>query len=127
MPEKRAKGKTANAGFMDFSLPNTFVSTATPKKGTKIPITAWGKAVQTESFPANSGPTLVPSWVKAVDTGVPTAPKETAVESKINATVAAARGGNPRLTKSGAASAAGVPKPAAPSINEPNIQQMIMA
>ena len=44
-------------------------------------------------------------------TGVPIAPKETAALSQISETTAAATGGKPRLTSSGAASAAGVPKP----------------
>ena len=59
--------------------------------------------------------------------GVPIAPKLTAVLSHIKVTTAAATGGNPKLTNSGAAKAAGVPNPAAPSINEENIQPIMMA
>ncbi len=47
--------------------------------------------------------------------GVPTAPKETGNELRIRQTMAEARAGNPRLRRRGAAMAAGVPKPAAPS------------
>ena len=48
-------------------------------------------------------------------TGVPTAPKVTGKELRIRQTMAAARAGKPRLSSSGAAMAAGVPNPAAPS------------
>ncbi len=50
-------------------------------------------------------------------TGVPTAPNETGEESSIKAKTAAAKGGKPNTISKGAAKAAGVPKPAAPSIN----------
>ncbi|MBT9152777.1 MAG: hypothetical protein DDT35_00999 [Firmicutes bacterium] len=60
-------------------------------------------------------------------TGVPTAPNETGVLLKMRAIEAAARGGKPKPTSRGAAKAAGVPKPAAPSTKAPNIQPMMMA
>ena len=47
--------------------------------------------------------------------GVPTAPKVTGTVFRIRATKTAARGGKPRLKSRGAAMAAGVPNPAAPS------------
>lgn len=59
--------------------------------------------------------------------GVPTAPKVTAVLWMISAEAHAARGGKPSATSSGPATAAGVPKPAAPSINDPNSQATINA
>ena len=45
----------------------------------------------------------------------------------ISATVTAAMAGNPTAMSRGAATAAGVPNPAAPSMKAPNIQAMIMA
>lgn len=59
--------------------------------------------------------------------GVPTAPKGTGTVLKIRTTKAAAKGGNPNPTNNGPAKAAGVTKPAAPSIKPPNIEQIIMA
>ena len=55
----------------------------------------------------------------AVSVGMPTGPGHTGVELYISAQVAAARGGKPREIKRGAANAAGVPKPAAPSMKPP--------
>ena len=52
--------------------------------------------------------------------GVPTAPKETGVDCIIKPNTTAASGGNPIATINGAAIAAGVPKPDAPSIKLPN-------
>ena len=57
--------------------------------------------------------------------GVPAAPKHTGTLLAIKAAMAAANGGTPRPTSKGAASAAGVPNPAAPSINAQNIQAII--
>jgi len=51
--------------------------------------------------------------------GVPTAPKVIARMFPVSATTTAANGGNPNPTNSGPTIAAGVPNPAAPSINEP--------
>jgi hypothetical protein len=62
-----------------------------------------------------------------ISVGVPTAPKETGVTLAISATITAARAGNPRDSSRGAARAAGVPNPAAPSMNPPNNQAMMMA
>ena len=58
--------------------------------------------------------------------GVPAAPNETGVELRIRVDMAAASGGKPSPTRSGAARAAGVPKPAAPSIKAPKSQPMMM-
>ena len=46
---------------------------------------------------------------------------------QIKATMAAAKGGKPTLISRGAARAAGVPKPAAPSMKAPNTQPMMIA
>ena len=73
---------------------------------------------------------LTPPWVKPCSipnsTGKPIAPKDTQAESAISATTAAATGGTPNNTSSGAPIAAGVPKPALPSIKAPNNQQIII-
>ena len=44
----------------------------------------------------------------------------------INAVIAAASGGKPKPISNGAARAAGVPKPAAPSIKAPNVNATII-
>lgn len=59
--------------------------------------------------------------------GVPAAPKLTAVEFDINARTTDNKGVNPKLTKSGATIAAGVPKPATPSIKLPNNHAIMIA
>jgi len=59
--------------------------------------------------------------------GVPTAPKDTGVLWMIKVTITAAMAGKPMATSIGAATAAGVPKPAEPSMKEPNRKAMIMA
>ena len=59
--------------------------------------------------------------------GVPTAPKDTHVELAINATITAARAGKPNERSRGAARAAGVPKPADPSIKLPKNHAMMIA
>ena len=54
--------------------------------------------------------------------GVPTAPKETGVLWITMPATTAAIAGNPSPAKSGTQTAAGVPNPAAPSMNEPKSQ-----
>ena len=51
--------------------------------------------------------------------GVPTAPKLTGVDWMINPTITAAIAGKPIASNSGATTAAGVPKPEAPSMKLP--------
>lgn len=58
--------------------------------------------------------------------GVPTAPNETGVDWIIIPIITAPRAGKPKPTNNGAAIAAGVPKPEAPSIKLPNNQAMII-
>ena len=58
--------------------------------------------------------------------GVPTAPKETGTEFMIKANTATLIGLKPKPTRIGAAIAAGVPKPLAPSIIKANAQPMII-
>src|SRR5699024_7887600 len=59
--------------------------------------------------------------------GVPTAPKLTGVDWMINPTITAAIAGKPIASNSGATTAAGVPKPEAPSMKLPKSQPMMMA
>ena len=58
--------------------------------------------------------------------GVPTAPKETGTEFITKANMATFNGLNPNPIKIGAAIAAGVPKPLAPSIIKANAQPIII-
>ena len=60
-----------------------------------------------------------PPWTPTIR-GVPTAPKETGVDWIIIPKTTADTAGNPIATISGAATAAGVPNPDAPSIKHPN-------
>ena len=55
------------------------------------------------------------------------APNETGVLWMIRDTITAPIAGKPMATRSGAATAAGVPNPAEPSINDPKRKAMIMA
>lgn len=128
-PVNIAKGAASNAGLKDFSLPNILVAIIRTISGKKVLTTACGTAVQkaksaTKALSLDKLSILSP---KAVVTGVPTAPKDTAVESKIKVIIAAASGGNPRHTSKGPASAAGVPKPAADSINEQKEKPIMQA
>ncbi len=58
--------------------------------------------------------------------GVPTAPNETGVLWMIIPDTTAAIAGKPKPTIKGTVTAAGVPKPAAPSMNAPNNQAIKM-
>ncbi|MOA02701.1 hypothetical protein D3C78_1221670 [compost metagenome] len=58
---------------------------------------------------------------------MPTAPKDTGVDCTIMPSTTAASAGKPRATSRGAATAAGVPKPEAPSMKQPNSQATISA
>ena len=73
-------------------------------------------------MPARSRPPETPTTM-----GVPTAPKETGVDWIIMPTTTAASAGKPSATISGAATAAGVPKPEAPSMKQPNSQATMIA
>ena len=69
-----------------------------------------------------SKPLFTPTMI-----GVPTAPNDTGVDWIIMPINTAASAGKPIATNSGAAMAAGVPKPDAPSMNEPKHQAMMIA
>ena len=66
-------------------------------------------------------PVLTPTRI-----GVPAAPKLTGVLWMIIPAVTAAMPGKPSPTRSGTATAAGVPKPADPSMNAPKSQAMMI-
>ncbi len=78
----------------------------------------------------NSGATEVSPvcnpCIRPTATGVPMAPNDTGLLSATRASVTAAIGRNPSATRSGAVTAAGVPKPAAPSRNAPKSQAITM-
>ncbi len=59
--------------------------------------------------------------------GVPSAPKVTGADWMINPHMTAAMAGKPSASSRGAATAAGVPKPEAPSMNDPNSHAMMIA
>ena len=126
-PVKSAKGAALSAGLNDFSFVNIFVVRSRTIRGRSVLPIAWGRAVQKENCDINAVFSVKPKALRAAVTGVPTAPKETAEESKTSVIIAAAIGGNPRLTSKGPASAAGVPKPAADSINEQKEKPIIQA
>ena len=69
-----------------------------------------------------SSPLLMPTRM-----GVPTAPNDTGVDWIIMPSSTAASAGKPMATSKGAAMAAGVPKPEAPSMKAPKHQAMMMA
>ena len=59
--------------------------------------------------------------------GVPTAPNVTGVLWMMRVHITAASAGKPSASSSGPATAAGVPKPDAPSMNAPNIQATMIS
>ena len=82
--------------------------------------------VASEPLAAMAASTLVRRVLRPNHTGVPTAPKVTGIELRIRLTHTAARAGKPRPRSRGAQMAAGVPKPAEPSIKAPNKKAMMM-
>lgn len=68
---------------------------------------------------------LRPSCPKPNHVGVPTAPNETGMLFRMKQAIATRRAGKPSPTSSGPASAAGVPKPLAPSMRNWNDHAMI--
>ena len=67
------------------------------------------------------------SWPKPNHVGVPTAPNDTGTEFITKVKMATRKGLKPRLIRMGAAMAAGVPKPDAPSIMKANDQPIIIS
>ncbi len=121
LPKNRVMNTTSNSGI---SVPTMACSSATlnPTKARKpshCPKPMSATAVFTDSSPAK--PLLTPTRI-----GVPTAPNDTGVLWIIIPATTAAIAGKPSPTISGTVTAAGVPNPAAPSINAPNSQAMMM-
>jgi len=85
------------------------------KSGTSGPVTRLISAALRAMFEVSKS-------AKPIRSGVPTAPKVTAVELATKATAMEQRRGKPIESSSGATIAAGVPKPALPSINDPKSQ-----
>ena len=138
-PAKRANGTTSRPAFQLFSLPKKRVSIITITTGITVPTSActiatWlvmscRKISQLEPFATScapiaavSRPLLTPMMI-----GVPTAPKDTGVLCTNMPSSTAAIAGKPIATSSGAAIAAGVPKPDAPSMKHPNSHAMMIA
>ena len=82
--------------------------------GTTQAAALWTSAVFHANAPKSSA--FRPSCAKPNHVGVPTAPKETGTLFRMRQAIATRRAGNPRPTSNGAARAAGVPKPLAPSM-----------
>ncbi len=109
----------------------------TMSSGIKVPATAWSRAERTVIICRYSGKVMpmLANWALMVGfsrpprtptrIGVPTAPKVTGVLWIIMPIMTAAMAGKPRATSRGAAMAAGVPKPEAPSMKEPKSQAMM--
>ena len=79
-----------------------------------------------DSCPSFIYPLLISS-PKPNQVGVPTAPNDTGTEFIISAKIATCSGLKPKPTNRGAAIAAGVPKPLAPSIIKANAQPIIIS
>ena len=107
--------------------------TATTSSGTSVPHKACSVATLApiagrkagSSSSAAVSPDASPVFIPT-NMGVPTAPNETGVHWIIIPATTAASAGKPKATKSGTHTAAGVPKPAEPSMNEPNSHAMMM-
>ncbi len=136
-PPKSAKGRIERPSVQDRRSPKNRVIITTIKTGMAVPVIAWKAADRTATrrmywsipMPAaasavsSSGPASPP--VTPTRIGVPAAPKVTAVLWIIIPIMTAAAAGNPIATIRGAATAAGVPKPAAPSMKAPKSQAMM--
>ena len=124
---KRQNGRTGKASMKDLFLPNMRVMMPTTTKMMRSAPTAMPRAEMKESPSFQVSKSVMPiegsislTMSAAAFVGVPAAPKGTGVEFRIKQEIAAAIGGKPRPIKSGAAIAAGVPKPAAPSMKALN-------
>src|SRR6056297_1254205 len=125
-------GSTSSAGLIERSSPKNRVIIATPIKGSRMPTTTWWVAAHTPISAIQPSTDIpCPATAPEIDSedskmscrpmisGVPTAPNVMAIRFPVSATTTAASGGNPSPTSSGPTMAAGVPKPAADSMNDP--------
>ena len=136
-PPNSAKGSTENPSVHDFRAPKKRVIITTMNIGMMVPVIAWRPAArmatartysgsvapEAANAAVNSGLTT-PPWTPT-KIGVPTAPNVTAVLWIIIPNITAPAAGKPMATMRGAATAAGVPNPAAPSMKDPNSQAMM--
>ena len=134
-----ANGAIESPSFQERLAPKKRTITSTRISGIKIPtipwviatelVTCWKNTSQVEPFASSCA--VMSARFKPLPTptttGVPTAPNDTGVDWIIIPTTTAARAGKPSATISGAATAAGVPKPDAPSMKQPNSQATISA
>ena len=119
MPKKRVMNMTRNSGI---SVPQmawmmATCDTTTWKKSAHV----WPCACSACVIASRCSPPCTPT-----SKGVPTAPNDTGVDWMIMPKVTAASAGKPTATISGPTTAAGVPKPEAPSMKQPNSQAIRM-
>ncbi len=136
-PAKIANGKMDRPSVHDRLLPKKRVIMTTIRVGISVPVIPCREAayaVITCRYSSKERPTALSRALSSgldrpsctpMRIGVPTAPKVTAVLWIIIPIITAAAAGKPKATIKGAATAAGVPNPAAPSMNEPNSQAMM--
>ena len=106
----------------------------TRNAGISVPAMAWPSATRStmrlkksaQVWPCAASACVIDSRCKPpctpTSSGVPTAPKDTGVDWMIMPNITADSAGKPTATISGPATAAGVPKPEAPSMKQPNSQ-----
>ncbi len=123
-----------NPSRQDRFSPKNRVVMTTMRVGMRVPAIAWrttARAVTSRRNSRISRPArAICAWKASpptppatpTSTGVPTAPKVTAVLWIIIPIMTAAAAGKPMATMRGAHTAAGVPKPEAPSMKEPKSQ-----
>ncbi len=131
-PPSSVNGRIDSPSVHDLFLPKKRVIMTTIQVGMSTPavacnktalaVTAWRKSGMVMPAAARSAANAPPPNPPCTPTriGVPTAPNVTAVLCTIMPNMTAVAAGNPSATSRGAATAAGVPNPAAPSMNEPN-------
>ena len=137
-PAKSAKGKIDSPSVHDRLAPKKRVVMTIMKVGISVPAMACRTTTRSVTSRRNSSMVMpaARSWASKASpprppctptsTGVPTAPKVTAVLWIIMPIMTAPAAGKPIATMSGAATAAGVPNPAAPSMKDPNSHAMMM-
>ncbi|MCY1453221.1 hypothetical protein D9M71_701990 [compost metagenome] len=136
---KIANGAISRPSRQDWFLPKKRVMMLTMISGMRMPHRAWMIATRekirwkntSQLLPTAASWVPMPVWSRPPATpttmGAPTAPNETGVDCTSMPSTTAAMAGKPRATINGATTAAGVPKPDAPSMKQPNSQATISA
>lgn len=131
---KSANGTAGSASAHERLRPKKRVMNSTRITGISVPAIAWPSATRSTTrskksaqvWPCAASACVIDSRCSPPCTptisGVPTAPNDTGVDWMIMPNITAASAGNPTATISGPATAAGVPKPEAPSMKQPNSQ-----